>query len=707
MTSTFLGLPPIPQPPHDPTWWPLDPVAGWKDAQLTNVMKTPECGFLALTTASGIVRSLNEPSGSFGGVVLPRNAAIGSDQCLYLLDTQTPAIKRFDTCECRFEIRPCLSGFGAGPREVGLNCGGIAIHNGNLFLCDTANNRLSVWSLGELLLRAFWAPPAAANLAYTWAPAAAACDSRGRVYVSDSANAAIHRFNRGGVWEKLLPIGGPADALAIDRCDRIYALNTSLGTAWVMDTEGEAISVASSPDDLMDFPPAPAPVDTNGNIDLSKYCQSQSGSSIFTLSGNPTIYPVVAPPTVYNASGAFISLPLDSSISQCVWHRIILRAELPRGTSVRLSTFTAEALLPFDQVASLPEQAWSTNLSVYEDCADKAWDGLIFGEAGRYLWLRITLYSNGVSTPLIKKLRIEFPRISLRRYLPAVVGADPVSADFTDRFLALFDTVFRGIESTIDNQAHLFDPMAAPSRKGEDFLSWLGTWVGVSFDRNWPEDIRRRYLKEAVRLYSIRGTREGLRRQIMLVLGMDNAGYSGACESVPGDEERRIRCRIEPPNCIPPAPKARHWRPPELILEHFALRRWMVLGSGGLGDQANVWGQSIINRSQLNSNAQAGVTQLKMTPDPERDPFLAYAYKFTVFVPAKYAADDLSKRMLQNLLQSESPGYASYDVQYVEPRFRIGIQAMIGYDTVVGRYPGGASLGVAALGSNSVLTTPG
>jgi hypothetical protein len=129
----------------------------------------------------------------------------------------------------------------------------------------------------------------------------------------------------------------------------------------------------------------------------------------------------------------------------------------------------------------------------------------------------------------------------------------------------------------------------------------------------------------------------------------------------------------------------------------------MVLGTGALGDQANAWGQSIINRTQLNSNAQADVTQLITTPNPELDPFLAFAYKYTVFVPAKYAQSDVQKRMLQSLLQSESPGYALYDVQYIEPRFRIGIQSMIGYDTVVGRYPHASGLGGAALGSNSVL----
>ena len=74
------------------------------------------------------------------------------------------------------------------------------------------------------------------------------------------------------------------------------------------------------------------------------------------------------------------------------------------------------------------------------------WDGLIRSPPGRYLWLRSQLPGNGRSTPRIDEARVEFPRISLRRYLPAVFGAEPTSADFTDRLLAIFDRSLRDIE---------------------------------------------------------------------------------------------------------------------------------------------------------------------------------------------------------------------------------------------------------------------
>jgi hypothetical protein len=140
-----------------------------------------------------------------------------------------------------------------------------------------------------------------------------------------------------------------------------------------------------------------------------------------------------------------------------------------------------------------------------------------------------------------------------------------------------------------------------------------------------------------------------------------------------------------------------------LILENYQLRRWLFLGAGRLGDDAVLWGRRIINRSQLSSNAQLGVTQLLTTPDPFHDPFLAYSNKFTIFVPAQVGATDQKRRGLINLLEAEKPAHTQYQIEYVAPRMRIGFQSMIGLDSVVGRYPSGVTLG-QKLGKDSVLS---
>ena len=170
------------------------------------------------------------------------------------------------------------------------------------------------------------------------------------------------------------------------------------------------------------------------------------------------------------------------------------------------------------------------------------------------MWLRLTLRGDGRQSPWITSALVEYPRISLRRYLPAVFGEEPVSADFTDRFLSLFDTTLRSIETTIDQQARYFDPLSTPAERdaktGIDFLTWLGSWIGLSLDRHWPEAKRRQFLKRAGRLYDLRGTREGLWRQLLLLLEME--AEPNCCP----DDQPKLRCRPAPANCATVTPSA-------------------------------------------------------------------------------------------------------------------------------------------------------
>ena len=110
------------------------------------------------------------------------------------------------------------------------------------------------------------------------------------------------------------------------------------------------------------------------------------------------------------------------------------------------------------------------------------------------------------------------------------------------------------------------------------------------------------------------------------------------------------------------------------------------MGEGRLGSQAVLWGKRIVARSQLDAGAQVSQTKLLTAQDPYRDPFHVYAHKFSVFVPACYGRSE-QRRALENLLGAESPAHTLYRLEFVEPRFRIGFQSMIGLDSVVGRYP--------------------
>jgi phage tail-like protein len=416
--------------------------------------------------------------------------------------------------------------------------------------------------------------------------------------------------------------------------------------------------------------------------------------------------PVAAP---FLSKGTYQSQALDSRTAGCQWHRVVVHGEVPAGTRLHVETFCADEEYDADQLAGWA--VWGSQ-KISASGGDQAarppeLDCLVPSPPGRFLWLRLTLLGNGAATPVVRAIEIEFPRLTSLRYLPAVFAAEPTSADFTARFLALFDTTLRGIERTVDTEARLFDPASAPAvRVGTapvDFLSWLALWIGITFDRSWSEPRRRHFLARAGALFAWRGTVRGLREQLLTLLGWDPPASCGA------DARPRCACADRPLNCAP-APPVPAYEPPPLILEHFRLRRWLLLGVGRLGARAVLWGQRIVNRTQLGASTRAGTTQLITTADPRRDPLHVYAHRFTVFVPACVGRTEAARKSMENLLRSESPAHTRWDVEYVEPRFRIGVQSMIGFDAVVAGLPPGLRLGSGALGVGTLIasaTRPG
>jgi phage tail-like protein len=289
---------------------------------------------------------------------------------------------------------------------------------------------------------------------------------------------------------------------------------------------------------------------------------------------------------------------------------------------------------------------------------------------GRYLWLKLTLTGDGAETPSIDRIRVYYPRASSLKYLPPVYSADAVSADFLDRFLSIFDTIRGTISERITFVARYFDPMATPANPrnvgGTDFLSYLGSWIGMSLESNWPVHRRRELVRQAHRLYALRGTPAGLRLAIEL--------YAG----------------VKP-----------------TILEMFRLRRWLIVNQSTLGDCSTVFGAEVMQRLQVGSNSQIGSFRLIDYGDPKMDMFNEYANQFLVIVPRWAGASDSDLASLQQIVQMAQPAHTQATLQWAEPKMRVGIQCFVGVDTFVGKYPVGALEGQGTLGYNTVLGNPG
>jgi phage tail-like protein len=602
---------------------------------------------------------------------------------------------------------PCGSGDPRDRRTV-IRAGGIAIGCGKLFVCDAGGpitppgsptprpprpGRVLVFALPSLALRAILQPPTSAGLGQPWTPVDCALAAGGAVYVADPANGAVHHFNARHAWVEAFEGFGAIGRIAVDNRGWLHTVVPGIDTVRVSDRAGVEIDVADDAATLAaGFPALPVEVTPDGRMDLAPLCRAagvETDAAWFDAAGNPTDPPEDAGPS-YALSGIAITRPLDSAIGDCQWHSIELRGEIPPRARVRIETLTLESDWSAATVASLPDTRW-TAMTPARNLADGRWDGLILSPPGRYLWLRVTLEGKGDVTPRIALMDITYPRVSLRRYLPAIYGAEPAAADFTDRLLSIFDSGFRGIERQVDRQAGLYDPTATPAtssvRGRPDFLSWLAAWIGVRFDAALTVAERRRLLKAAGRLLGCTGTLPGLRQKLLVLLGIDGIT---CCQPA-------IACN---PRCPPPP---RPYQPPPLILEHFRLRRWLALGAARLGDTATLWGQRLVNRTWLGHKASLGGTALNDCKDPARDPWHIYAHRLTVFLPAACAATPERRAMIERFLHAELPAHVQGFTEYVRPRLRVGIQASIGFDSVVGCWPQGITLGESDLGRATVL----
>jgi phage tail-like protein len=96
-------------------------------------------------------------------------------------------------------------------------------------------------------------------------------------------------------------------------------------------------------------------------------------------------------------------------------------------------------------------------------------------------------------------------------YLPAIYEQD----DLMGRFLMLFESFWKPIETQVDAIHNYFDPRLTPAH----FLPWLASWLDVELEDHWSEEQQRSLLRWAIALHRSRGTRWGLLKYLELYTG--------------------------------------------------------------------------------------------------------------------------------------------------------------------------------------------
>lgn len=345
--------------------------------------------------------------------------------------------------------------------------------------------------------------------------------------------------------------------------------------------------------------------------------------------------------------------PFDSGEQGCVWHRLVLDAIIPAGTSLIVRARAA------DDPGLLLQTGWSGQPVPYErsggaeipyfdpwrdlseaaltEAAGRAgsWELLFQGITGRYIQIELTFAGTGRSTPALRGLRAWFPRFSyLNHYLPAIYREDRTSAFFMERFLANFEGLYTTLEDQIEHVQTLFDPRTAPP----DALDWLGCWFGVALDPLWPEARRRFFIRHADRLYRQRGTLAGVEIALRLYLE-DHAGQDPEDEGL-FDPRCQGQGRVR-------------------IIEHFRTR-----GAGGL-----VYGDP----------TDTGEREWRPLT---RDDVAASAHRFSVLAPHDLTTEQMD--MARRIVELEKPAHSAYLIKRYWDMFRVG-EARVGLDTRLGQ----------------------
>ncbi len=352
-------------------------------------------------------------------------------------------------------------------------------------------------------------------------------------------------------------------------------------------------------------------------------------------------------------TGALTTEELDSGIEGCVWHRIALDADIPTGTTITVvphvyaatGSDTVPDLIPAPIVLSGDAQ----------DC-------LVQGQPGQYLKLYLTFNGNGVATPVLRSVKIWFPRQDWLKYLPALYQQDEESRSFLSRFQSILQTDFDSFDETIDNIWNYFDPSSVPN----NWFLWLAAWIALPINPLWSDAQKRSVLKNAGQQYRLRGTPAGLQQ---LISDYANVGAR--------------------------------------LFEHFNLRQLIFLRddpaqatpTGG----GRLWSRDFYRRLQLGVFSRVGYFKLVGEPQPGAEAISWGAHEFTVFFDAEPLTAGATQTAVAAVVEREKPAHTLAHYSPVYSRFRVGVQATLGLDSRIGT-PGEAVLcQVSTLNYDAVL----
>lgn len=227
-------------------------------------------------------------------------------------------------------------------------------------------------------------------------------------------------------------------------------------------------------------------------------------------------------------TGVFFSRVFDSLERGTVWHRFTVDCGNSSGAGLSISFygFEQEELLVNNRkmtVSELLRNKYITSREkkrIMEQCLKKHVSGkndlLLHEVEGRYLVVCIELSPHENDNSL-GDMCLYFPKDSWLKFLPGVYSRDSKTADFTDRFLSIFQNIYDDRDREISESAGLIHPLDV----NRQLLEELAAWYDIKDLYLWDDDSLRKLVSKAPELAKKRGTASGLREYLGIYLGAE------------------------------------------------------------------------------------------------------------------------------------------------------------------------------------------
>jgi phage tail-like protein len=377
------------------------------------------------------------------------------------------------------------------------------------------------------------------------------------------------------------------------------------------------------------------------------FCLTHSGGSAapsrrcYSWCGEPHEGLVNPVTHALHPQGSLVTRAIDSGIEGCRWHRVRADADVPAGTGVRISVAVSDGAPPHST-------DWQAGPS-------GSLDYLVDQPPGRFLFVKLELSALDGASPRVRQVRLDFPRVTSFDHLPGIYAETTEAQSFGERFMSLFDASIEELDRAIERHPALLDVRGVP----DEALAWLGSFLDVAAEPWWGAHRYRRVLRAAPILYRRRGTPEALAQAVELIFGTRPA-----------------------------------------ITEAAPQRAW-----GSVGATARVRGMRLFGRGR--SRMRLGVSRLGSTPvrslgNPDLDPLVADAHRFSVLVPAGTVKAPGQLESLRRLVAAQAPAHAVGGVRVGGSGLVVGSWSAVGIDTALAPLPA-PILGTARLKRALVL----